>query len=341
MTAAAARPAARRSTFTRLPRPSRRRASPAPRFADALPVGDGPDGRDDGRRHAPRGARLELPWRWGSRACSTTARAGPPATPPSSPPTGTWSWRSGRWLSGTLTLMMMNSLEPATFDGRRHAADLPDRRDLRGPPAGGPPAPARPVHEPVRHLAAPDRPTGAAWVQAGAGGRARARPDRVHAPRVVGGEPGRAPRPPLAGLVAHHEHRDHGRRRLAALRARGVRVPRQGARRRTLGHRRRRAWTRSPRGSRCASAAAGRARCSHAFLHDPETLSPGDARRTTASLHYGAAGDRPLAASAIWGQNREVHGVSDAVLAEAAWQLTRPRPDLRARGVRRRRNRSC
>jgi hypothetical protein len=62
---------------------------------------------------------------------------------------------------------------------------------------------------------------------------------------------------------------------------------------------------------------------SHAFLKDPETLTDGNAHRTTVSLHYGAAGDKPLAVSAVWGQNREVHGISDAVLAEAAWQVTR------------------
>jgi hypothetical protein len=59
-----------------------------------------------------------------------------------------------------------------------------------------------------------------------------------------------------------------------------------------------------------------------AFLKNPETLAIGNTHRTTASLLYGAEGDRPLAATAVWGRNREVHGVSDALLAEAAWQLT-------------------
>jgi hypothetical protein len=61
---------------------------------------------------------------------------------------------------------------------------------------------------------------------------------------------------------------------------------------------------------------------SYGFLKDPEALQPGDLRRTTASLHYGAAGDRPLAVMLLWGRNREEHGTADAFLAEAAYQLT-------------------
>jgi hypothetical protein len=62
------------------------------------------------------------------------------------------------------------------------------------------------------------------------------------------------------------------------------------------------------------------AQVSYGFLKEPEALAPGDTHRTTASLHYGAAGDGPLAATLLWGRNREEHGTSDAVLAEAAWQ---------------------
>jgi hypothetical protein len=64
------------------------------------------------------------------------------------------------------------------------------------------------------------------------------------------------------------------------------------------------------------------AQISHGFLNEPEALEPGDLRRTTASLHYGARGDRPFAASFIWGRNRESHGTTDAYLLEAAHQLT-------------------
>jgi hypothetical protein len=65
------------------------------------------------------------------------------------------------------------------------------------------------------------------------------------------------------------------------------------------------------------------AQLSHAFLHEPEAAEPGDLRRTTASVHYGAEGDRPFAASLIWGRDDEAHGVSDSLLLEAAYQLTR------------------
>jgi hypothetical protein len=61
---------------------------------------------------------------------------------------------------------------------------------------------------------------------------------------------------------------------------------------------------------------------SYGFLKHPEALEPGDLRRTTASLHYGAAGDRPLAVTLLWGRNREEHGTTDSFLGEAAYQLT-------------------
>lgn len=65
------------------------------------------------------------------------------------------------------------------------------------------------------------------------------------------------------------------------------------------------------------------AQLSHAFLHEPEAVEPGDLHRTTASVHYGAEGDRPFAATLLWGRDDEVHGVSDSLLLEAAYQLTR------------------
>jgi hypothetical protein len=64
------------------------------------------------------------------------------------------------------------------------------------------------------------------------------------------------------------------------------------------------------------------AQVSHGFLNEPEALEEGDLRRTSASLHYGARGDRPFAASFVWGRNRESHGTTDAYLLEAAYQLT-------------------
>ncbi len=64
------------------------------------------------------------------------------------------------------------------------------------------------------------------------------------------------------------------------------------------------------------------AQVSHGYLTDPEALEDGDAHRTTASLHYGERGQGPLAASLVWGRNREDHGTFDGWLAEAAWQVT-------------------
>jgi hypothetical protein len=61
---------------------------------------------------------------------------------------------------------------------------------------------------------------------------------------------------------------------------------------------------------------------SYGFLNEPEALSPGDLKRTTASLHYGERGDRPFAASFVWGRNVESHGTFNGYLLEGAYQLT-------------------
>jgi hypothetical protein len=61
---------------------------------------------------------------------------------------------------------------------------------------------------------------------------------------------------------------------------------------------------------------------SFGFLKKPEPSEPGDVHRLTASLHYGADGDGPFAASLVWGRNVEAHGNSAAWLLEAAWQMT-------------------
>jgi hypothetical protein len=65
------------------------------------------------------------------------------------------------------------------------------------------------------------------------------------------------------------------------------------------------------------------AQLSHAYVHEPEEAEPGNLHRTTASIHYGAEGDRPFAATLLWGRNDEAHGVSESVLLEAAYQVTR------------------
>lgn len=62
---------------------------------------------------------------------------------------------------------------------------------------------------------------------------------------------------------------------------------------------------------------------SYGFLKNPEPLEPGDTHRTTAAVFYGAEGDRPLAGAIMWGRNDEAHGTSDAYLAEGAFQITR------------------
>ncbi len=62
---------------------------------------------------------------------------------------------------------------------------------------------------------------------------------------------------------------------------------------------------------------------SYGFLKNPEALEPGDLRRVTASVSYGAEGDRPFAATLLWGRNDEEHGTSTAWLLEGAWQATR------------------
>ena len=61
---------------------------------------------------------------------------------------------------------------------------------------------------------------------------------------------------------------------------------------------------------------------SHGYLRHPEALEPGNTHRTTASLEYGAEGDRPLAVTMLWGRNVEAHGTSDAYLLEGAYQPT-------------------
>jgi hypothetical protein len=65
------------------------------------------------------------------------------------------------------------------------------------------------------------------------------------------------------------------------------------------------------------------AQVSYGELHHPEALEPGDLKRSTASLQYNETGDGPLAAMFLWGRNDEEHGVSDSFLAEYAHQLAR------------------
>jgi hypothetical protein len=57
-------------------------------------------------------------------------------------------------------------------------------------------------------------------------------------------------------------------------------------------------------------------------LRQPESFVPGDATRLTASVGFdGDVGTRPLNATIAWGQNRELHGIFDSVLAEWRWGM--------------------
>jgi hypothetical protein len=59
------------------------------------------------------------------------------------------------------------------------------------------------------------------------------------------------------------------------------------------------------------------AQFSGAHLHRPEPFELFDITRFTASIEFdGAIGGRPAAATILWGQNREVHGVLDGYLLE-------------------------
>jgi hypothetical protein len=74
------------------------------------------------------------------------------------------------------------------------------------------------------------------------------------------------------------------------------------------------------------------AQASWGHLNEPEALVFGDARRATASFHYGAAGDRPLALTLAYGRNEETaHPATNSILLEGAWQAT-PRDQAFFRG---------
>ena len=65
------------------------------------------------------------------------------------------------------------------------------------------------------------------------------------------------------------------------------------------------------------------AQVSRGHLKEPERLEPFDVIRLTASVGFaGEVADRPLAALAVWGQNREIHGILDAYLLEATYHVT-------------------
>jgi len=65
------------------------------------------------------------------------------------------------------------------------------------------------------------------------------------------------------------------------------------------------------------------AQVSYGFLKNPEAAEPGDLRRFTASVSYGADGSEPFAATFLYGRNDEAHGASQAWLLEGAWRAGR------------------
>ncbi|MFN0122344.1 MAG: hypothetical protein ACKV2V_17760 [Blastocatellia bacterium] len=63
---------------------------------------------------------------------------------------------------------------------------------------------------------------------------------------------------------------------------------------------------------------------SEGFLRNPEALYAGDTRKRTASLMWNRPlGQGNIAAAVVWGRNRELHGVSNSYLAEAALNFRR------------------
>jgi hypothetical protein len=223
---------------------------------------------------------------------------------------------------GLLTLMMMNSLEPATFHKRGSPELFQTGEAFRGRPL----VDVQHPHDFFMNLSATYRlPLGseaALWLQAAPVGEPALGPTAfMH--RASAGEN------PTAPIGHHWQDSSHitndvitlgGGWRFATLEASVFhgREPDE--------HR----WN-IDRGA--LDSVSGRAKLdfgggfsgqvSYAFLKDVEPLEPGSQHRLTASLQYGAAGDGPLAFSLVWGRDVAGHGPSDGVLLEGAWQVTR------------------
>ena len=223
---------------------------------------------------------------------------------------------------GRLSLMMMNSLEPATFEKRGSPELFQTGESYRGRPLVDHQHP----HDFFMNLSATYRAPlgadGAWWVQLAPVGEPAIGPTAfMH--RASSGEN------PTAPLGHHWQDSTHISFNVATVGAGWKAVSVEGSAFHGAEpdeHR----W--DIEGGKIDSA-AGRiklslpagwsAQVSHAFLRNPEAAAPGDLHRTTASLHYGAEGDRPLAAMLLWGHNDEEHGLSDSVLLEAAYQIKR------------------
>ncbi|MCA1580966.1 MAG: hypothetical protein LC796_06120 [Acidobacteria bacterium] len=222
---------------------------------------------------------------------------------------------------GRLSLMMMNSLEPATFAKRGSPELFQTGESFRGEPLVDRQHP----HDFFMNLSATYRldlgPDAGAWFQLAPVGEPALGPTAfMH--RASSGDNGTAP------LGHHWQDSTHIAYNVVTLGGGWKWLALEGSAfrgREPDEHR----WDID--GGRIDSASL-RARfffgggwsgqVSHGYLRQPEDLVPGNTHRTTAAVEYGAEGDRPLAVTLLWGRNVETHGTSDAYLLEGAWQMT-------------------
>ena len=223
---------------------------------------------------------------------------------------------------GLLTLMMMNSLEPATF----HTPGSPELFQTGEAYRGRPLVDVQHPHDFFMNLSATYRvqlgAEAAVWLQVAPVGEPALGPTAfMH--RASSGENATAP-------IGHHwQDSSHitndvltlgGGFRLVTLEASVFHGREPNERRWDID----RGALDSVSGRVKMEVGGGlSAQVSYGFLKELEPLEPGSQHRLTASLHYGAAGDRPLAVSLVWGRDVEGGAASDAVLLEGAWQVTR------------------
>jgi hypothetical protein len=224
--------------------------------------------------------------------------------------------------AGRLSLMLMNSLEPWTFERRGSPELFQTGESFRGRPLVDRQHP----HDFFMNLSATYRLSlgnaAAAWIQLAPVGEPAIGPTAfMH--RASAGEN------PTAPLGHHWQDSTHISFNVATAGAGWKAVSVEGS----VFHGAEPDEDRwDIEGGRIDSA-AGRVRItipggwsaqlSHAYVHEPEEAEPGNLHRTTASIHYGAEGDRPFAATLLWGRNDEAHGVSESVLLEGAYQVGR------------------
>lgn len=222
---------------------------------------------------------------------------------------------------GRLTLMLMSSLEAATL----HAGGSPQLFQTGETFEGLPLVDAQHPHDLFMNLSATWRLAlgdhGAAWINAGLRGEPALGPTTfMH--RASAGEN------PAAILSHHYQDATHitdnvitvgGGWRHVALEGSVFHGQEPDEGRWDLDFGALDSWAAR---LKLALGAGWTGQVSYGFLNEPEALDPGDVKRTTASLHYGERGDRPFAASFVWGRNREAHGTFDGFLVEGAWQAT-------------------